>query len=320
MLILVLIFLVIFTLVVLAFSLGWRYLEAQRKKKVTEMLQTVSSGEVVSQTLVLHDPERTGAAGRLLARFNFARRLEERIQQAGLTWTVSNVVTQMAVLAVVGAVLGTRLPLPLPAGAGSLLMAFICGLLPYANVGRQRTKRLNAFETQLPEALDFLGRAMRAGHAFSISLEMLSEESPAPLGVEFRKVFNEQNLGLPVETALLNLTTRVPLLDVRFFVSAVLLQRETGGNLAEIMSKLAHIIRERFKLKGQVKAASAHGRITGSILTIMPVALMLGLLVIAPGYLEGMANDSDGQLLIAGAIVAQVVGHLVIRKIIRIKV
>ena len=152
-----------------------------------------------------------------------------------------------------------------------------------------------AFEEQFPEALEFLSRAMRAGHAFSIALEMLSEESPQPLAGEFRKVFNESNLGLPIDVALRNMTERMPLLDLKFFVAAVLLQRETGGNLAEILTNLAHVIRERFKLKGQVRSASAHGRMTGTILTLMPVVLMFGMLAVAPGYLQGMVADPLGQ-------------------------
>ena len=161
---------------------------------------------------------------------------------------------------------------------------------------------------------------MRAGHAFTISLEMLGEELPEPLGQEFRTLFNEQNLGAALEVALTNLSDRVPLVDVRFFSSSVLLQKQTGGNLAEILTQLANVIRERFRLKGQVKAASAHGRMTATILTMLPVCTMLALLFVAPGYLQGMAEDSDGKFLIGGAILAQVLGNFFIKKIINIKV
>jgi len=140
------------------------------------------------------------------------------------------------------------------------------------------------------------------------------------LSREFRQVFNEQNLGAPIDAALQNLAKRMPLLDVSFFVSAVLLQKETGGNLSEILTNLAYVIRERFKLKGQVKAASAHGRITGLILTIMPIVLMFALLFVAPGYLQGMAKDSDGKWLVVGAVVGQLLGYFFIRRIINIKV
>jgi tight adherence protein B len=179
---------------------------------------------------------------------------------------------------------------------------------------------LDEFEQQFPEALDFLARSMRAGHAFTVSLEMMSEETPDPLGIEFRQVFNEQNLGAPLDVALRNFADRVPLLDVRFFVSAILLQRDTGGNLAEILTKLAFVIRERFRLKGQVRAVSAHGRITSLILSAMPIVTMLGLMVVAPGYLSSMAEDTHGRYLIVGAIVGQFIGYYWMRRVINIKV
>jgi tight adherence protein B len=141
-----------------------------------------------------------------------------------------------------------------------------------------------------------------------------------PLGQEFRALFNEQNLGAPLDIALRNFTLRVPLLDVRFFTSSVLLQKQTGGNLSEILSRLAYVIRERFRLKGQVKAASAHGRLTATILALLPVATMLGLLFVAPGYLQSMAADDDGKWMIGGAIFAQILGNFFIKKIINIKV
>ena len=148
----------------------------------------------------------------------------------------------------------------------------------------------------------------------------MGQELPDPLGQEFRTLFNEQNLGAPIDVALRNFSTRVPLLDVRFFTSSVLLQKQTGGNLSEILSRLAYVIRERFRLKGQVRAASAHGRLTATILTLLPVGTMLCMLVVAPGYLQSMAEDPDGKWLIGGAIVAQVLGNFFIKKIINIKV
>jgi tight adherence protein B len=319
---LILVFLVVFALVALTISFGWSLQESQKKKKVTEMLQ--SSGgtteRVVTKVLLNPDDEGGSALSRLLSRFNFAQTMETQIEQAGLELSLNTLLIQMLVGFAIGAVVGAKLNIlmfPLPS---ILALAALGGALPYLRVIHARSKRMSMFEEQFPDALDFLARAMRAGHAFSIALEMLSEESPQPLGYEFRKVFNEHNLGLPIEIALGNLTTRVPLVDVRFFVSAVLLQRETGGNLAEILTNLAFVIRERFKLKGQVKAASAHGRITGTILTLMPVVLMFGLMVIAPSYLKSMADDPDGRKMIAAVIVMIIIGHFVIRKIVQIKV
>jgi tight adherence protein B len=315
-------FLVMFALVVLTVSLGFKYLETQKKKKVAEMLDTAGGDAMQIQTKVLIEPEKPASAAlvKFLGQFNFVQRLEANIQQAGMTMNVYSLLLLMVALVIPGALIGARLNFMMYPGPSALAGGLICGVLPYVYVMQARKKRMGAFEEQFPEALDFLGRAMRAGHAFSISLEMLSEESPQPLGQEFRKVFNEANLGLPIETALQNLANRVPLMDVSFFVSAVLLQRETGGNLAEILNKLALVIRERFKLKGAVKAASAHGRITGSILTLMPVALMFGLLIVAPGYLQGMAADPDGRILIAVCICCMVIGHFLIKKIVKIKV
>lgn len=313
-------FLLIFALTTLLISLGLRFMETQKKKKVTEMLVTSDGQTTLREAKVLLEPTIPSGLSAFLARFDFAQQAEAQIQQAGLNWTVSGLLAQMLIFGVLGALLGLWANILMLPWLSVLAIAGFLGSLPYLYVLRQRHNRLSAFEQQFPEGLDFLARAMRAGHAFAISLEMLADEGPQPLSVEFRKVFNEQNLGLPIETALKNLVTRVPLLDVRFFVSAVLLQRETGGNLSEILTKLAHIIRERFQLRGQVRAASAHGRLTGTILTIMPVVLMLGLMVVAPGYLQSMAADPDGKYIIAGAIVGLLLGHISIRRIIDIKV
>jgi tight adherence protein B len=175
-------------------------------------------------------------------------------------------------------------------------------------------------EEQFPEALDFLARSVRAGHAFLISLSMVGEHVPEPLSMELRTLFNEINLGAPLGQALENLTTRVPLLDFRFFTSTIMLQRQTGGNLNEILGRLAHVIRERFRLKGEVKSASAHGRLTAGILTVLPILTGFALLAVAPGYLQGMANDPDGKYMIVGAGVMVLLGNYFIRRIIKIKV
>jgi tight adherence protein B len=314
-------FLIIFALVLLAVSAGWSFFEAQRKKKVAGMLETVAGETVVTETTVLKEEgEGEDALSRLLAKLNLARKLQAEIRQAGMDWSVGKLVLLMVVTAVVGALLGYRFNVLIVPAVSIAVLAVVFGLAPYLYVLRRRTKRLDLFEEQFPEALDFLARAMRAGHAFSVSLEMLADESPDPLAHEFRQVFNEQNLGAPIEVALQNLAARVPLLDVSFFVSAVALQKETGGNLSEILNKLAYVIRERFKLKGQVRAASAHGRMTGIILTVMPIVLMIGLSIVAPGYLQSMVRDPDGKWLILGAALGQILGYYFIRRIVNIKV
>jgi tight adherence protein B len=226
----------------------------------------------------------------------------------------------MALLGVPGLGLGALIGFLGSRWLTAIVMAVVFGFLPYLYVRKKRKKRMDTLEEQLPEALDFLSRSMRAGHAFSITLQMVGEEIADPLGLEFRTLFNEQNLGATLEAALRNFAERVPLLDVRFFTSSVLLQRQTGGNLAEILTRLAYVIRERFRLKGQVRAASAHGRLTATILVMLPICLLLGLLLIAPGYIQGMAADPLGRWLIGSAVVLQLIGNFCIRKIINIKV
>jgi tight adherence protein B len=202
------------------------------------------------------------------------------------------------------------------------MMLFAAGgaYIPTVRINAAIRKRSRKLEEQFPDALDFLSRAMRAGHAFSVSLEMLAEESREPMRSEFRKLYHEQNLGAPIEVALQAMADRCKLMDVQFFVSAVLLQRETGGNLTEILIRLAHTIRERLRLKGQVRAASAHGRVTGLLLTIMPIILMGGFMVISPNYLNGLVADEHGRILIAGALIGQVLGYASIRKITNVEV
>jgi len=315
-------FVVIFALVLVCVGLGMKYFEARRKKHVTGMLQTVAGQPAVTISNILReevDPNQS-MVERVLTKFNFADRARSELQQAGMPWSPTKLVALMAACGGAGMVFGILFPLIWSPAVTVLLLTTGGAFLPCLFVHQKRNSRMNKFEEQFPEALDFLARSMRAGHAFTISLEMLGDEIGDPLGQEFRTLFNEQNLGAPMEVALRNLSQRVPLLDVRFFSSSVLLQKQTGGNLSEILSRLAYVIRERFRLKGQVRAASAHGRLTAAILTILPVATMAGLLIVAPGYLQGMAADPDGKWLIVGSIVAQVIGNICIRKIINIKV
>ncbi len=315
-------FVVVFALTLLAVSLGLKFVDTRRKTQMTEMLHTAAGEPVVAIEHLLKEINSESASGfkALLASLHFTRRAQEQIQQAGLNWSSTRLLVSMAITAALGMGLGTLLPFLVNGPITAVVVGLACSTLPYLYVRQKRQKRLDTLEEQFPEALDFLSRSMRAGHAFSISLEMVGEEIADPLGQEFRALFNEQNLGAPLDVALRNFGVRVPLLDVRFFTSSVLLQKQTGGNLSEILTRLAYVIRERFRLKGQVKAASAHGRLTATILTLLPVGTMLGLLVVAPGYLQGMAADSDGKWMIGGAIAAQILGNFFIKKIINIKV
>jgi tight adherence protein B len=315
------IFLLVFALIMACAVFGFLYREKHRQKVVKEMLQTVVGSRPMPVTKILKDavvPVNQFYA--MLGSANLAKRAEEMLRQAGMTWSPMTLFMASAAAFVPGFVLGLRFPFIINDALTAFTLGLATALLPTMYVRRTRRKRLADLEEQFPEALDFMARSVRAGHAFLISLSMVGEQVPEPLGTELRTLFNEINLGAPLETALLNLTIRVPLLDFRFFTSAVLLQRQTGGNLNEILGRLAHVIRERFRLKGEVKAASAHGRLTAGILTVLPILTALAMLAVAPGYLQGMAKDSDGKYMILAAGVMVLLGNYFIRRIIKIKV
>lgn len=192
--------------------------------------------------------------------------------------------------------------------------------LPYAYVAHRRSKRFERFEELFPEAIDTLTRAVRAGHAFTTALEMIASEVSEPIASEFRKLFEEQKFGLPVRDALLNLSERVPLVDVKFFVTAVMLQRETGGNLAEILDNLSYVIRERFKIMRQVRVYTAQGRLTMMLLMGLPPLIIMVMLMMNPGFIRPLFNDPIGHTLIVAGITLQTIGYFVIRKVVRIQV
>jgi tight adherence protein B len=192
--------------------------------------------------------------------------------------------------------------------------------LPYAVVSYRRQKRFEKIEELFPEAIDTLARAVRAGHAFTTALEMISNETSEPLASEFRKLFEEQKFGMPVRDALMNLTERVPLVDIKFFVTAVMLQRETGGNLAEILDNLSYVIRERFKIQRQVRVHTAQGRLTMALLMGMPPTVVAILLVFSPEFVRPLFADPIGHSLLVVSIALQTIGYFVIRKIIKIQV
>src|SRR6202021_1132947 len=199
----------------------------------------------------------------------------------------------------------------------ALLVGF---LLPYSYASYRRNKRFEKFEELFPEAIDTLARAVRAGHAFTTAIEMIASEVAEPVCGEFRKLYEEQKFGMPVRDALINLTERVPLVDVKFFVTAVMLQRETGGNLAEILENLSYVIRERFKILRQVRVHTAQGRLTMVLLMALPPTVVVVMFVLNRGFIMPLFIDPIGHALIVAGITMQTLGYFVIRKIIRIQV
>jgi tight adherence protein B len=200
-------------------------------------------------------------------------------------------------------------------------IAAVIGMaLPTFVLTRKRGMRLRKFEEMFPEALDLLSRAVKAGHAFQTAMNMVADELPEPVGPEFRKTFDQQNFGLPLRDALNAMTERIPIIDVKFFVTAVLIQRETGGNLSEILDNLSHVVRERFKILRQVRVHTAHGRFTGWVLLALPAFLGMALLQINPDHMGLLFKEPMGQKMLMAAVIMQVVGYLWIKRVIKIEV
>ena len=257
------------------------------------------------------------AFNRLLSRSARISRLQRYLLQADVQMRPGKFLLATASL---GAVAGMGAWL-LRIWWGLPFLAVMAGLaLPFLYVSRRRSARFYRFGEKFPDAIDLLVRAVRAGHSLTSAIELIALELSEPLAEEFRKVFEEQKFGMPVRDALLNLAERVPLLDVKFFVTALLLQRESGGNLAEILEKLAYLIRERFKLLRQLRVYTAHARVTMFILMGMPLGWLVLVMSVSPDYIRPLFTDSLGHKFIAAAVLLQVIGFLLIRRIARIQV
>jgi tight adherence protein B len=251
-------------------------------------------------------------------RYNLGPKIGIFLEQAGLKWAPARLI-HLCWLTFLATTIAAWLLLPLPQWL-SVLIGLALAAGPVGYVWFLRRGRLRRFEALFPETLEFVARSMRAGHAFSVSLEMIHREFPEPIAGEFRRTFEEHNLGLPIEVALQKFALRVPSLDVHFFVSAVLLQKRTGGNLAEILDKLAYVIRERFKLRGRIRAVSAHGRMTATALSCIPIAVAILMFYTNPDYVTFFFTDDVGQIMMGCAIGLQVLGYLIMKKITNIEV
>jgi tight adherence protein B len=253
----------------------------------------------------------------LLRRSARVSAMQDALLQAGMKFRAGNFLTMCLIVGILCGILALVFSKNPVIGWAALIIG---SFLPYAVVSYRRQKRFEKIEELFPEAIDTLARAVRAGHAFTTALEMISNEISEPLASEFRKLYEEQKFGMPVRDALMNLTERVPLVDVKFFVTAVMLQRETGGNLAEILDNLSYVIRERFKIQRQVRVHTAQGRLTMALLMAMPPTVVAILLVFSPDFVKPLFYDPMGHILLVVAITLQTIGYFVIRKIIKIQV
>lgn len=278
-------------------------------------------------------PERTGeeelallrdeqlsqipALDTLLRRSSRISDLQKMLAQADMSLRAGNFLGISALVGVAASIVAYLVSKRAEVAGIALLIGFV---LPYSYASIRRNKRFEKFEELFPEAIDTLARAVRAGHAFTTALEMITAEVSEPVAGEFRQLYEEQKFGMPVRDALLNLTDRMPLVDVKFFVTAVMLQRETGGNLAEILDNLSYVIRERFKIQRQVRVYTAQGRLTMALLMGMPPIIVTAMLLLNPSFIRPLFADPIGHFLLVAGITLQTIGYFVIRKIIRIQV
>jgi tight adherence protein B len=239
------------------------------------------------------------------------------LDQADTTLTAQQFFIISAIMAVVGAFVPVLAGIP---ASIALPMGLLLAALPLAWLLLRRRSRFKAFAKQMPDALELISRALRAGHSLASGFNLVAEEMRPPIGKEFQRVFEEQNLGIPLETALDTLSERIPNLDLRFFATAVILQRQTGGDLAEILDKIGYLVRERFKIWGQVQALTGEGRLSGIVLLALPPVLFVVVYRLNPEYMIPLFTDPLGRKMLAGGIVMQLLGAIVIKKIINIKV
>ena len=310
---------------VVASLMDQRSAQARLLRERLATVQEAASRQPSEELALLRDEmlSKIPAIDNLLRRSSKISNLQPFLEQADLRIRAGNILVLCVASAIALAITGYILAGSLPPNQALLFAAVglvIGGFLPYSYASYRRNKRFRKFEELFPEAIDTLARAVRAGHAFTTALELIANELSEPIASEFRKLFEEQKFGLPVRDALMNLAERMPLVDVKFFVTAVMLQRETGGNLAEILDNLSYVIRERFKIMRQVRVYTAQGRLTMLLLMGLPPIIVVTMLMTSPAFIHPLFADPIGHVLVVAGIVLQTLGYFVIRKIIQIQV
>lgn len=314
----------VFVAVVLALEglyLWWNSKHGAAAKRIESRIRALSAGGQVQKErlTILKDRmlKESSQFEKLIMQMPRVKTLDLLIQQSGLNWTVSRLCLMSLTIPLVVLAVATFLPVPMVFAA---LAALATGALPFLYVTRHRTKRLRKLERQLPDVADTISRALRAGHSFPSAIGMVSTEFAEPMRGEFRITFDEINYGVPLNEALMNLATRVPIRDLRYFVIAVLIQRETGGNLAEVLDSIAFLLRERFKLFDKVRVLSAEGKLSAWVLGLLPFITAGAMMVLNRKFLEVLWTDPAGLNVLYAMAVMMISGVLWMRKIIRIRV
>lgn len=315
--------LAVFVAVVLALEGGfiwWNATRSAEARRLSRRLEEVATGTTQERPRTLFkDAKGTGSefADRLIEAVPHLHGLNRLIVQSRLNLTFTQFIGWTLALAALGFIAALVLKQHIAVAA---VAALLFGVIPLVFVARARTKHMHTFERQLPEALDLMGRALRAGHAFPTAVKMVADEMNDPIGGEFRILFDEMNYGVPQQTALLNLASRTDSTDLSYFVIAVLIQRDSGGNLAELLDNISAIIRARLKLYGEIRTLSAEGRLSAWILGLLPFAVAGVILLINPDFMRVLWQDAVGLKMVGIALTMMVIGVLWMRKIIRIRV
>jgi tight adherence protein B len=302
----------------------WMFLSAPTQQDVVRnrmdaVRNAERRGEVPLDLQLLRDEMLSSVPllNRVMMNLAWTTKVQTLLAQAGMKTKAGKVLLASAVAALATFIIVDGIShMPLVAVPVGLL----AGASPLAFVSWKRKRRLRQFEERFPDALDLLGRAVRAGHAFTTGLEIVAKESSEPVASEFRACFEEQNYGLPMRDALVNMTDRMPLVDVRFFVTALLVQKETGGNLAEILDELARVIRDRFRIYREVRVKTAQGRLTAIILIALPIFMLVALEGVNPAYVRVLFDDPIGPPILAVAALMQLIGSILIWRIVHIEV
>ncbi len=293
-----------------------RKMAKERFEKYVLELQTKKDEQDVGKITITRDQfSNIPALNQILNQFNAAARLRRLLEQAGLQMNVGSLLLLMVFFSSVSFLFALRME-----NIGfAILITIGGGFLPIFWVVRKKKRRLKKFDKHFPDAVDLMTSALRAGLSFVGALKLVGQEAPEPINQELMKTYEEQSLGIPIEESLEHLTQRIQSLDLKFFVTALLIQRDIGGNLTELLENISHTIRDRFKLMGQVKAQTAQGRFTGWMLTAMPF-IMAGIIsVLNPEYIKLLFTEKIGHYMIYGALFMQLLGFLVIRKVVNIK-
>jgi tight adherence protein B len=312
----ILVFVTTFLAAGLAVLIGWFALQRVR----TQALAEDFSERLLDETPQLLKDETLSTISpwaKLLERSDVAKVIQRHLVQSGLRWSVGRITLLMLLTGSVAAAIAMQFDwIP---GWGVMLIAAAVATLPYLYILRRRAKRLIQFEENFPDALDSLARSMRAGHPFGAGMEIIAEECEAPVSTEMRQTAIEGNLGTSWDMALANLGERMPLLEVSMFASAIQLQNRTGGKLNEVLAKMAEDMRDATALKGEVRSLAAHGKLTGAVLTMLPLVISGIMMVVNPSYMAVLIYHPYGKYLISAAVVCLVLAHFVIRRIVDIK-